>query len=119
MKLRRSSYSTHFSSAAIGICTFPHYDASCFTDYGFDCCTKLSSIALFPNVSSSKMRIKDLNRQQAKTVPCPTCGASVGHSCLLYAGAARKTAHVDRKFLGVETIQHKGATNGSVSAHAT
>jgi hypothetical protein len=51
------------------------------------------------------MRMKDLTPQQLSSVPCPTCGASVGNRCLLHSGALRTELHIDRKLAAAEAIE--------------
>jgi hypothetical protein len=45
--------------------------------------------------------------EQFSSVPCPTCGAAIGKSCLLQSGAVRSEPHTDRKLSAVEAIEAK------------
>jgi hypothetical protein len=45
--------------------------------------------------------------EQFCSVPCPTCGAVIGKSCLLHSGAVRSEPHTDRKLSAVEAIEAK------------
>jgi hypothetical protein len=45
--------------------------------------------------------------QQVSSVPCPTCGASVGQRCELLSGALRSKPHLNRQFAAVEAIERK------------
>jgi hypothetical protein len=45
--------------------------------------------------------------EQFSSVPCPTCGAVPGKSCLQHSGAVRSEPHTDRKLSAVEAIEAK------------
>ena len=48
------------------------------------------------------MKKKELTRDQASSVPCPTCGVTVGKGCILYSGGLRSEPHVVRKLAAIE-----------------
>jgi hypothetical protein len=50
---------------------------------------------------------RELTTQQASSVPCPTCGASVGEPCELHSGVPRSKPHVDREFAAIEAVERK------------
>lgn len=45
--------------------------------------------------------------EQFSSVPCPTCGAVIGKSCLQHSGTVRSEPHTDRKLSAVEAIEAK------------
>jgi hypothetical protein len=51
--------------------------------------------------------MNELTPEQFTSVPCPTCGVTIGQRCLLYSGAPRKEAHTDRKLSAAEAIETK------------
>ncbi len=51
--------------------------------------------------------MKDLTSDQLSSVPCPTCGASVGQRCVLHSGGPRSEPHVDRKLSAAEAMENK------------
>jgi hypothetical protein len=53
------------------------------------------------------VRMNELTPKQFSSVPCPTCGVAVGQRCLLYSGAVRQEAHIDRKLCAAEAIERK------------
>jgi hypothetical protein len=55
----------------------------------------------------AQMKRRELTPQQVSSVPCPTCGASVGHPCELLSGALRLKPHLNREFAAIEAIERK------------
>ncbi len=53
------------------------------------------------------MTMRELTQKQLSSVPCPTCGASVGERCILHSGGPRSTPHVDRKLSAAEALSRK------------
>ena len=51
------------------------------------------------------MRMNDMTPELFHSVPCPTCGASVGKRCLLHSGGLRSELHIDRKLAAAEAIE--------------
>jgi len=56
----------------------------------------------------SPMKMRDLTKKQASSVPCPTCGVAAGRRCVLYSGGLRIEAHTDRKLIAAEAVKKKG-----------
>ena len=55
----------------------------------------------------AQMKRRELTPQQASSVPCPTCGVSVGQPCELLSGALRSKPHLDRELAAIEAIERK------------
>jgi hypothetical protein len=53
------------------------------------------------------MTMRELTQKQLSSVPCPTCGASVGERCILHSGGPRSAPHVDRKLSAAEALSRK------------
>jgi hypothetical protein len=53
------------------------------------------------------MKIGELTKKQLSSVPCPVCGVSAGHRCLLQAGGLRVEPHTDRKLIAAEAVERK------------
>jgi hypothetical protein len=71
---------------------------------------KVSQIGLFHSqffLHSVRMKKKELTPEQLLSVPCPTCGAAAGQSCVLLSGGQRSESHVDRKLAAIEAIKKK------------
>jgi len=56
------------------------------------------------------MKNKKMTLKRLFSVPCPTCGASVGNRCVLHTGSPRSRVHVDRKFVAVEANESGSMT---------
>ncbi|MHB8501776.1 MAG: zinc finger domain-containing protein [Candidatus Acidiferrales bacterium] len=53
------------------------------------------------------MKLKLLTSKQLSSVPCPTCGARIGRSCVLHSGAPRPAAHVDRRHSAAKAMERE------------
>ncbi len=53
------------------------------------------------------VKTKDLTPEEILSVPCTTCGASIGEVCELNTGLPRTEAHRDRKLLAAEAAEKK------------
>jgi hypothetical protein len=61
---------------------------------------------------SVRMKMKELTPKQVSSVPCPTCGVTVGKRCVLLSGAPRSKPHVDRKLSAAAAIETKRIPRG-------
>jgi hypothetical protein len=52
-----------------------------------------------------EVKAKDLTMKQMLSVPCTTCGATIGEACELHNGAPRTEPHRDRKLSAAETME--------------
>jgi hypothetical protein len=55
------------------------------------------------------VKSKDLTIKQILTVPCDTCGASIGEICELNSGAPRTQPHRDRKLAAAEAAEKEAS----------
>jgi len=55
----------------------------------------------------AQMKRRELTPQQVSSVPCPTCGVSVGQPCELLSGSLRSKPHLNREFAAIEAIERK------------
>jgi hypothetical protein len=54
-----------------------------------------------------KMKTKDLTREQAQELSCPTCGARRGEACELSTGMRRTNPHRDRLLHAAEEFERE------------
>ena len=59
------------------------------------------------------MKIEFLTKKQLSSVPCPVCGAPVGHRCLVLAGGLRVEPHMSRKLAAAEAINREKDPKGT------
>lgn len=52
-----------------------------------------------------EVKSKELTARQVLSVPCATCGASVGEACELHSGALRTEPHRERKLTAAEAAE--------------
>jgi hypothetical protein len=64
------------------------------------------------------MKVKDLNRKQLFSIPCPTCHVAAGKPCVLSFGGLRTEPHVDRKLLAAEAAGGKKKKKNSLVTYA-
>jgi len=53
------------------------------------------------------VKTKELTPQQMLSVPCTTCGASIGEACELHSGAPRTEPHRDRRLSAAEAVENE------------
>jgi hypothetical protein len=53
------------------------------------------------------MKTDDLSKIPGYSVPCPTCGVTVGNHCLLASGFLRLTPHTARKVEAAAVAERK------------
>jgi hypothetical protein len=53
------------------------------------------------------VKTKELTLKQILSVPCTTCGATVGEACELHTGASRTEPHRDRKLSAADAVEAK------------
>jgi hypothetical protein len=74
---------------------------------------KVSTIEHFLSAKRGIMRnvkTKELTPKQILSVPCITCGATIGEACELHTGALRFEPHRDRKLSAAETVRKKSVS---------
>jgi hypothetical protein len=53
------------------------------------------------------VKTRDLTLKQILSVPCTTCGATIGEACELHTGDPRTEPHRDRKLAAAEAAEAK------------